>query len=83
VERPLAGTDLTMFWTLARSIDRKAWDGKVYAPSQKIGRELALKTITVWGAHYLMKEDGLGSLEPDKWADFTVLDRDYLTVPEE
>ncbi len=83
VDRPLAGTDLTMFWTLARSIDRKAWDGKVYAPSQKISRELALKTITVWGAYYLMKEDVLGSLEPGKWADFTVLDRDYLTVPEE
>lgn len=83
VDRPLATTDLTLFWTLARSIDRKAADGKVYAPSQKISRELALKTITVWGAYYLMKEDVLGSLEPGKWADFIVLDRDYLTIPEE
>ena len=30
----------------------------------------------------LAKEDVLGSLEVNKWADFIVLDRDYLTVPE-
>lgn len=82
VDRPISGTDLTMFWVLARSIDRKAADGRVYAPSQRIGRELALKTITTWGAYYLMKEDVLGSLEPGKAADFIVLDRDYLSVPE-
>ena len=30
----------------------------------------------------LFREDDLGSLEPGKLADFAVLDRDYLTVPE-
>ncbi|MBI4483499.1 MAG: amidohydrolase family protein [Acidobacteria bacterium] len=82
VDRALEGTHLTIFWTMARMIDRKSFDGKVYAPSQKISRELALKTTTTWGASYLMKEDLLGSLEPGKWADFIVVDRDYLTVPE-
>jgi predicted amidohydrolase YtcJ len=82
VDRPISGTDLTMFWVLARSMDRKAVDGRVYGPSQKIGRELALKTITTWGAYYLMKEDTLGSLASGKAADFVVLDRDYLTIPE-
>ncbi|MBI4463956.1 MAG: amidohydrolase family protein, partial [Acidobacteria bacterium] len=84
IDRPLATTkSLTVFWTLARMIDRKApQDGKVYAPSQRVGRELALKTATYWGAYYMMRENLLGSLEPGKWADFIVLDRDYLTIPE-
>ena len=63
-------------------IDRKAYDGRVYGQNQKIGRELALKTATTWGAYYILKENELGSLEPGKWADFIVLDRDYLTIPE-
>jgi predicted amidohydrolase YtcJ len=82
VDRPISGTDRTMFWVLARSMDRKAADGKVYGLSQRIERELALKTITVWGAYYLMKEGAIGSLSPGKAADFVVLDRDYLTVAE-
>ncbi len=84
IDRPLATTSLTVFWTLARVMDRKRpQDGKVYAPNQRIGRELALKMATNWGAFYLKKEDQLGTLEPGKWADFIVLDRDYLTIPED
>ncbi|MEE8349346.1 MAG: amidohydrolase family protein [Acidobacteriota bacterium] len=82
VDRGLESTNLTIFWALARFITREAWDGKVYGQSQKISRELALKTATIWGAYYLAKEDVLGSLEVNKFADFIVLDRDYLTVPE-
>jgi predicted amidohydrolase YtcJ len=82
VDRALSTTNLTIFWTLARVINRKAWDGKVYGQNQKISRELALKTATTWGAYYILKENELGSLEPGKWADFIVLDRDYLTIPE-
>ena len=83
IDRPLGTTSLTVFWTLARVMDRKRpQDGKAYAPNQGIGRELAMKMATVWGALYLKKEDKMGSLEPGKFADFMVLDRDYLTIPE-
>lgn len=83
VDRGLESTNLTVFWALARFITREAWDGKVYGQSQRISRELALKTATTWGSYYLAKEDVLGSLEVNKWADFIVLDRDYLTIPED
>ncbi len=82
VDRTLGATDLTIFWVLARLIDRKAWDGQVYAADQAVGRGLALKSATSFGAYYLMKEKQLGSLEPGKLADFIVLDRDYTTIPE-
>jgi len=83
IDRPLATTSLTVFWAIARLMDRKSpQDGKVYAPDQRIGRELSLKTTTTWGAYYLMRENQTGSLESGKWADFIVLDRDYMTIPE-
>ena len=34
-------------------------------------------------ASYLEMESELGTLEPGKWADYIVLDRDYFTIPEE
>ncbi|MBI4464445.1 MAG: amidohydrolase family protein, partial [Acidobacteria bacterium] len=62
---------------------RKGWDGKVYGADQAVDRGTALKTATIWGAYFALREDMLGSLEPGKWADLIVLDRDYLTVPVE
>ena len=82
IDRPLATTSLTVFWTLARFVDRKAPDGKVYGQNQRISRELALKSATIWGANYMEKEATMGALETGKLADFLVLDRDYLTIPE-
>ena len=57
-------------------------NGTVYAGSERIDRVLALKTGTVWAAEYVLREQVLGSLEPGKWADLLVLNRDYLSVPE-
>jgi hypothetical protein len=48
-----------------------------------VPREAALTAHTRSNAYMLFREDDLGSLEPGKLADFVVLDRDYLSVPEE
>ncbi|MBI4464381.1 MAG: amidohydrolase family protein [Acidobacteria bacterium] len=82
-DRALGSTDLTAFDVMYMQISRKAWDGKVYAPDQKVSREVQLKAATTWGSYYVLRENVLGSLEPGKWADFMVIDRDYLTIPED
>ena len=81
IDRAIGASDLTAFWVLSVGITRKAYDGKVYAPSQRADRGALLKAATIWGAHYVLREKELGSLEPGKRADMVVLDKDYLTVP--
>jgi predicted amidohydrolase YtcJ len=57
-------------------------DEKVHCPKEKSDRILELKSMTTWAAYYTLAEKRLGSLERGKLADFVVLDRDYLTIPE-
>lgn len=83
LDHAIGSTDLTIMTPISWMITRQAWDGKVYSPEQRIDRETALKIATIWGAFYVVRENVLGSLEPGKWADFAVLDRDYLTIPED
>ncbi|MDR1447801.1 MAG: amidohydrolase [Candidatus Ancillula sp.] len=58
-----------------------------YAPQEelnnKLTREEALKTVTIWGAKAQFSEDKKGSLVPDKYADFVILDRDIMNCPVE
>ncbi|MBT5030990.1 MAG: amidohydrolase [Proteobacteria bacterium] len=51
--------------------------------NENVSREAALAAHTRTNAYILFREHHLGSLEPGKLADFAVLNRDYLTVPEE
>ncbi len=46
--------------------------------------EEAIKGFTIWAAYGAFQEDILGSIEVGKYADFTILDKDILSVePEE
>ncbi|MFP3155639.1 amidohydrolase family protein [Lachnospiraceae bacterium ZAX-1] len=49
---------------------------------QKLTRQEALKSYTIWGAYAQFAENIKGSLEAGKYADFVVIDRDYMTCPE-
>lgn len=55
--------------------------GRTLAPQEGTHLVTQLKALTTWGAHYVLREDRLGSLEPGKLADFVVLDRDILNIP--
>jgi predicted amidohydrolase YtcJ len=50
---------------------------------QTITREDALIAHTRKNAYFIFQEDNLGSIQPGKLADLVVLDRDYLTVPDD
>jgi len=45
-------------------------------------REQALRAMTIWAAKANFEEKEKGSLEVGKWADFIILDRDLMNVPE-
>ena len=55
-------------------------DGGWYA-DQALSRAEALHSFTLAAAFAANQEARLGSLEPGKWADFIVIDRDYFEIP--
>lgn len=68
------------------SVSRKTLDGKPdggFEPLQKMTREEALKSYTIWPAYGAFMEDLTGSIEKGKVADFTILDKNIMTVSEE
>ncbi|MBI4478949.1 MAG: amidohydrolase family protein [Acidobacteria bacterium] len=65
------------------AVTRKDINGKVWGAKQAISRLEALYSYTRWSGEFVLREDALGSIEPKKLADFVVLNRDYLTVPED
>ena len=51
-------------------------------PEQRMTREEALQSMTIWPAYAGFQESMLGSLTPGKYADFVVLDQDIMRVPD-
>ena len=54
-----------------------------YEPDQKMTREQALRSYTLDAAYGAFEEDMKGSIEVGKLADFTIFDKDIMTVEEE
>lgn len=50
--------------------------------SEALSRAETLHSWTYAAAYAARQEDRLGTLEPGKWADFIVIDRDFFSVPE-
>jgi hypothetical protein len=72
------------FHGLYAAVSRQDRDGLPaggWYPDQALTRVEALHSFTLAAAYAAHQEDRLGSLEPGKWADFIVIDRDYFDVP--
>jgi predicted amidohydrolase YtcJ len=54
--------------------------GQQINPGQQLTRQEALRAYTRGNAWYLNRENELGSIEPGKFGDLVVLDKDYFTV---
>ena len=73
---------LSMYCAVARKDEHGQPEGG-WHKEEAMTREEALRSYTIWGAYAAFEEHLKGSIEPGKLADFAVLDRDYMTCPED
>jgi predicted amidohydrolase YtcJ len=67
------------------AVARKRLDGTSndgWHPELAVSRQTALKMFTIWPAYGAFQENIRGSVEVGKYADFTIFDKDWLTIPE-
>lgn len=75
---PMAPAEpLFLAWTAA---SRETMAGKVFAPSERLTLDQAIRAITIDAAYMIGMENELGSIEAGKLADFAILDKDPYEV---
>ena len=77
------GSPLIEFYAAVAREDLEGNSGEGWHPEQALSRQDALALFTSSAAYAAFMEDDLGTIEPGKLADFTVFDRDLMTVPED
>jgi predicted amidohydrolase YtcJ len=66
--------------TLWTGITRKGWDDRVYGAEEAVSREEAIRLHTWAPAFQTFTEREVGSIEVGKYADFTVVGEDVMTM---
>lgn len=82
------GTDFPVeqvnpFLTFYAAVDRQDTNNypeEGFIKKEALSREETLKGMTIWAAYSNFEEDEKGSIEPGKFADFVILDRDIMEV---
>ena len=72
---------LTFYAAVARK-DLEGYPEGGYMMNQALSREEALRGMTIWAAYSNFEEGEKGSLEAGKYADFIILDKNIMEVPE-
>jgi predicted amidohydrolase YtcJ len=76
--------DVNPFYGLYSAVTRQDHGGMPpggWYSEHKMSRIEALRAFTLDAAYAAHQEDVLGTLEPGKWADFILIDRDYFEIP--
>ena len=76
------GEPMIEFYAAVARKSIKGESGEGWHPEQAVSREDALKMFTIWPAYAVFEEKDKGSVEVGKLADFTVLSRDIMKIPE-
>lgn len=63
--------------------DADGWPAGGWFPAERMTREEALASMTLWPAYASFTERQAGSITPGKFADFVVLDQDIMTAAPE
>ncbi|MFN5324031.1 MAG: amidohydrolase [Bacteroidota bacterium] len=62
--------------------DQKGFPENGFLPNQAISRKEALKSMTIWPAFGGFMDQYIGSLQKGKEADFVILEKDIMQIPE-
>jgi predicted amidohydrolase YtcJ len=80
---PVEATNpLLSFHSAVSRQDEKNYPEGGWRPAEKMTRDEALKSMTIWPAYASFMEGSVGSLRAGKLADFVILDRDIMRVPD-
>jgi predicted amidohydrolase YtcJ len=77
------GTPQIEFYAAVARKDLEGFSTEDWYPEEALTRAQALTLFTSAPAYAAFMEDDLGTIEVGKLADFTVFDRDIMTVPED
>ncbi len=68
------------FYAAVERKDLKGYPAGGFQPENALTREQALRGMTIWAAKANFEEKEKGSIEPGKYADFVILDKDIMKI---
>ncbi len=75
--------DINPLYTFYAAVERKDFKGNPeggFQPENALSRVEALRGMTIWAAKSNFEEHEKGSLQPGKYADFVMLDKDIMKI---